>query len=185
MSRDYRDPYPRIDPYRTGRLKVSDLHDLYFEECGNPDGKPVVMLHGGPGGGCNDFMRRLHDPSAYRIILFDQRGCGRSTPYASLEDNTTWHLVSDIEALREHLGIDSWQVLGIAGAMLDVFHEEPLPPSSPLWETPNLFVSPHMSGDYTNYKADVAKQFLENLRRYRAGEELFNVVDKKLGFVAS
>lgn len=112
MSRDYREPYPRIDPYRTGRLKVSDLHDLYFEECGNPGGKPVVMLHGGPGGGCSDFMRRLHDPSAYRIILFDQRGCGRSAPHACLEDNTTWHLISDIEALREHLGIESWQVFG-------------------------------------------------------------------------
>lgn len=104
--------YPHIEPVRSGRLKVSDLHEIYFEECGNPQGKPVVMVHGGPGGGSNSYMRRLHDPEAYRIILFDQRGCGRSTPHASLEDNTTWHLVADMEALREHLGIDIWQVFG-------------------------------------------------------------------------
>jgi proline iminopeptidase len=97
--------YPEIVPYRTGRLKVSALHDLYFEECGNADGRPVVLLHGGPGGGSTPVMRRYHDPSRYRIVLFDQRGCGRSTPHASLEENTTWHLVDDIEQLREHLGI--------------------------------------------------------------------------------
>jgi proline iminopeptidase len=104
--------FPPIEPYRTGRLRVSDRHEIYFEECGNPAGKPVVMVHGGPGGGSNPTMRRLHDPSAYRIILFDQRGCGRSTPYADLVENTTWHLVADMEALREHLGIARWQVLG-------------------------------------------------------------------------
>ena len=107
-----REAYPSIQPNRTGSLKVSDIHEIYFEECGNPNGKPVVMVHGGPGGGSNEYMRRLHDPQAYRIILFDQRGCGRSTPHASLEDNTTWHLVADMEALREHLGIDTWQVFG-------------------------------------------------------------------------
>jgi len=111
MSR-LRQAYPEIEPYRTGRLRVSDLHELYFEECGNPDGKPVVVLHGGPGGGSTPFMRRLHDPEAYRIILFDQRGSGRSTPHAELRENTTWDLVADIERLREHLGIDRWQVLG-------------------------------------------------------------------------
>jgi proline iminopeptidase len=104
--------YPEIVPYRTGRLKVSDLHELYFEECGSPSGKPVVLLHGGPGGGINPVMRRYHDPRAYRIVLFDQRGCGRSTPHASLEENTTWDLVDDIERLREHLGIERWQVFG-------------------------------------------------------------------------
>lgn len=104
--------YPEIEPYRTGWLKVSGLHDLYFEECGSPGGKPVLMVHGGPGGGSNPTMRRYHDPSRYRIILFDQRGCGKSTPHASLEDNTTWHLVSDMEMLRDHLGIDRWQLCG-------------------------------------------------------------------------
>lgn len=104
--------YPEIAPYRTGRLKVSPLHEIYFEECGNMQGKPVVLLHGGPGGGSNPLMRRYHDPERYRIVLFDQRGCGRSTPHASLEENTTWHLVEDIESLRAHLGIERWQVLG-------------------------------------------------------------------------
>jgi proline iminopeptidase len=104
--------FPAIEPYRRGRLKVSDLHELYFEECGNPDGKPAVVLHGGPGGGISPFLRRLHDPRRYRIILFDQRGCGASTPHACLADNTTWDLVSDMEKLRNHLGIARWQVLG-------------------------------------------------------------------------
>lgn len=104
--------YPPIKTYRTGRLRVSPLHDLYFEESGNPKGKPVVFLHGGPGGGTNPKMRQFFDPKRYRIVLFDQRGSGKSRPRASLEDNTTWHLVSDIEALREHLGIDRWQVFG-------------------------------------------------------------------------
>jgi proline iminopeptidase len=87
-------------------------HTLYFEECGNPDGKPAVFLHGGPGAGCSTNMRRFHDPSAYRIILFDQRGSGRSTPHADLTDNSTWDLVADIEKLRTHLGINQWQVFG-------------------------------------------------------------------------
>jgi proline iminopeptidase len=99
-------------PYRTGRLKVSALHELYYEECGNPFGKPAVLLHGGPGGGSNPLMRRYHDPEHYRIVLFDQRGSGQSTPHASLDENTTWHLVEDIETLRNHLSIERWQVFG-------------------------------------------------------------------------
>jgi len=104
--------YPPIEPFRTGMLPVSNLHTLYFEESGNPNGKPVVFLHGGPGGGTDGKQRRFFDPAKYRIVLFDQRGCGRSTPHASLQDNTTWHLVRDIEALRAHLGIERWQVFG-------------------------------------------------------------------------
>jgi proline iminopeptidase len=104
--------YPEIEPFRTGRLRVSEVHDLYYEESGNPNGKPVVFLHGGPGGGTEPKHRRFFDPATYRIVLVDQRGCGKSTPHASLVDNTTWHLVSDIEALRTHLGIDKWQVFG-------------------------------------------------------------------------
>ena len=109
---ELRQAYPEIEPYLTGRLRVSDIHELYYEESGNPNGKPVVLLHGGPGGGSNPFMRRLHDPEAYRIINFDQRGCGKSTPHAELRENTTWDLVADIERLREHLGVERWQVLG-------------------------------------------------------------------------
>jgi proline iminopeptidase len=104
--------YPEIEPFDSGRLQVSSLHTLYYEQCGNPAGKPVVCLHGGPGAGCSPKMRRFFDPKRYRIILFDQRGCGRSTPHAELTDNTTWHLVEDIERLRTHLGIDRWQVFG-------------------------------------------------------------------------
>ena len=104
--------YPEIEPFATGTLEVDGRHKLYFEQCGNPDGKPVVLLHGGPGGGCSAKMRRFHDPAKYRIVLFDQRGSGRSTPHADLVDNTTWHLVEDIETLRVKLGIDRWQVFG-------------------------------------------------------------------------
>jgi proline iminopeptidase len=106
------DFYPPINPYNTGFLKVSPIHEIYYEESGNPRGKPVVFLHGGPGGGTDAKMRRFFNPKKYRIVLFDQRGCGKSKPAASLEDNTTWHLVSDIEAVREKLGIDKWQVFG-------------------------------------------------------------------------
>jgi proline iminopeptidase len=104
--------YPAIEPYRQERLKVGGGYEIYFEECGNPRGRPVAIVHGGPGGGCNSTMRRYHDPARYRIVLFDQRGCGRSLPHASLEANTTWHLVADMERLRIHLGIERWQLFG-------------------------------------------------------------------------
>ena len=107
-----RELYPEIEPYRTERFPVSDRHTLYVEECGNPDGLPAVFLHGGPGAGLARYHRRFFDPARWRIVLFDQRGAGRSTPFADLEDNTTAHLVSDIEKIREHLGIDRWVVFG-------------------------------------------------------------------------
>jgi proline iminopeptidase len=104
--------YPDLEPYDSGFLAVDARHRLYYEQCGNPAGKPVVLLHGGPGAGCSAKMRRFHDPAKYRIVLFDQRGSGRSTPHADLVGNTTWDLVADIERLRWHLGIDRWQVFG-------------------------------------------------------------------------
>lgn len=112
-----REFYPEIEPYETGMLDVGDGQTLYWEASGNPDGKPAVYLHGGPGGASSAKQRRVFNPEKYRIILFDQRGCGRSTPHASeptadLEANTTWHLVADLEKLRAHLGIDSWLVCG-------------------------------------------------------------------------
>ncbi|WP_199068279.1 MULTISPECIES: prolyl aminopeptidase [unclassified Leucobacter] len=117
MTAPLRTLYPAIEPNRSGLLPVGDGHEVFWEESGNPAGKPVVFLHGGPGGGCSPDHRRYFDPAKYRIVLFDQRGCGRSTPHASAPDadlstNTTWHLVADIERLREHLGVDRWQVFG-------------------------------------------------------------------------
>lgn len=104
--------YPEIDFYHSDLLKVSEIHAIYYEECGNPQGKPVVFLHGGPGSGCNTNQRRFFDPTHYRIILLDQRGCGRSLPLGETAFNTTDELVTDIEALRLHLNIDQWLVFG-------------------------------------------------------------------------
>lgn len=104
--------HPEIEPFDNGYLQVSERHRLYYEQCGNPAGKPVVLLHGGPGAGCSPQMRRFHDPQRYRIVLFDQRGAGRSTPHAELVENSTWDLVADIERLRQHLSIERWQVFG-------------------------------------------------------------------------
>lgn len=120
--------FPPIEPYRTGRLKVSSLHEIYYEECGNPQGSPVLFVHGGPGGGVSPDHRQYFDPSHYRIILFDQRGCGKSTPYAELKENTTWDLVSDIEKLRQELKIDRWIVFGGSwGSTLSLIYAETHP----------------------------------------------------------
>lgn len=105
-------PYPITEPYKTGRLRVSDLHEIYYEEVGNPKGPAIVFLHGGPGGGVTPKYRQFFDPRHYRVILFDQRGAGLSTPHADLRENTTWDLVEDIEKLRQHLNIDTWVVFG-------------------------------------------------------------------------
>jgi len=104
--------YPPIEPYASGTLDVGDGHALYWERCGTPGGKPAVFLHGGPGSGISPGQRRQFDPDLYDVLLFDQRGCGRSVPFASLEDNTTWHLVADIERLRKMAGHDRWLVFG-------------------------------------------------------------------------
>jgi proline iminopeptidase len=122
--------YPPIEPYNTGTLKVTAGHTLYFEQVGNPEGKPAVFVHGGPGAGAQPFDRRFFDPERYRVVLFDQRGCGRSTPHASLEENTTWHLVEDIDCLRKHLGIERWLVFGGSwGSTLSLAYAETHPDS--------------------------------------------------------
>ena len=107
-----RELYPPIQPYHQGKLPVSELHTIHYEQSGNPDGKPVIFLHGGPGGGITPMYRQYFNPQKWRIIIFDQRGAGQSTPYAELRENTTWDLVSDIEKLREHLKIEQWVVFG-------------------------------------------------------------------------
>ncbi|MEM8554478.1 MAG: prolyl aminopeptidase [Pseudomonadota bacterium] len=115
--------YPPIDAFDQRMLDTGDGHRLYVEQCGNPNGMPVVVVHGGPGGGCSPAMRRYFDPAVYRIILFDQRGCGRSRPHASVKNNTTWHLVSDMELIRETLDIDRWVVFGGSwGATLSLIY---------------------------------------------------------------
>ena len=120
--------YPSIEPYRQYILDVGDGHKIYIEECGNPNGRPILILHGGPGGGCNPNMRRYFDPSFYRIILFDQRGCGKSKPHASIEKNTTWHLITDIETLRINLGIEKLTLFGGSwGAALSLIYAEQFP----------------------------------------------------------
>src|SRR5919198_6266529 len=122
--------YPEIEPHDGGMLAVGDGNRLYWEACGDPRGKPAVVLHGGPGSGCTAWHWRLFDPGAYRVVLFDQRNCGRSTPHASLPDadlsaNTTHHLLADLERLREHLGIERWLVLGGSwGSTLALAHAE-------------------------------------------------------------
>ncbi len=109
---DLRTLYPEIEPYETGMLHVGDGHTLYYERCGTPGATPAVFLHGGPGGGISPSHRRLFDPARYDVLLFDQRGCGRSTPHAELAANTTWHLVDDIERLRALVGVERWLVFG-------------------------------------------------------------------------
>ena len=104
--------YPEVEPFASGWLPTGGLHEIYYEECGNPQGKPCVVLHGGPGGAINTTMRRFFDPTRWRTVLFDQRGCGKSRPNASLQDNTTWTLVEDIERLRKRLGVQKWSVFG-------------------------------------------------------------------------
>lgn len=120
--------YPPIDPFDQRMLDVGQGHQIYVEQCGNPTGLPVVVLHGGPGGGCSPAMRRYFDPQVYRIILFDQRGCGRSRPHAAVSNNTTWHLVADIEMIREALDIDKWVVFGGSwGATLSLVYAQTHP----------------------------------------------------------
>ena len=120
--------YPPVEPYDHGMLAVSELHSIYYEQSGNPKGKPAVFVHGGPGGGTDPKHRRFFDPTKYRIVLFDQRGCGRSTPHASLQDNTTHALVADMEKLRTHLGVDRWLVFGGSwGSTLSLAYAEAHP----------------------------------------------------------
>ncbi len=136
--------YPSLHAYRHFTLQVDDIHELYIEECGNPDGVPIVFLHGGPGAGCESYHRRFFDPDQYRIVLFDQRGCGRSTPHAELENNTTSLLISDMEQIREHLSIDKWAIFGGSwGSTLALAYAETYPERVAGMIVRGIFLSTH------------------------------------------
>jgi proline iminopeptidase len=165
--------HPEIEPYETGLLDVGDGQRLYWEVCGNPDGQPALVLHGGPGSGCTAGARRMFDPAAFRIVLFDQRQCGRSTPHASGPDvdlsvNTTAHLLGDIEALRAHLGIERWLVVGSSwGSVLGLAYAQTHP------ERVSALVLSHLGGsrhaDIAWLYHGVGRYFPEAWARFRAG----------------
>jgi proline iminopeptidase len=141
--------FPPIDPFDQRMLDVGDGHHIYVEQCGNPAGAPVVVLHGGPGGGCSPAMRRYFDPTEWRIILFDQRGCGRSRPHASVRNNTTWHLVADIERIRHTLGIDRWAVFGGSwGATLALIYAQSHPEAAAYLALRGVFLSTQRELDW-------------------------------------
>jgi proline iminopeptidase len=165
--------FPVIEPYRHGWLEVGDGHQLYWEECGNPDGKPAVVLHGGPGSGCTPGHRRNFDPAAYRIVVFDQRGSGRSTPRvddttSDLSTNTTNHLLGDLEALRQHLGIDSWLVNGASwGVTLGLTYAEQHPDR--VSEMVLAAVTMTRASDIAWLYRGVGRHFPQQWERFRSG----------------
>lgn len=165
--------YPEIEPHRSGRLDVGDGHRMHWEVCGAPDGKPVVVLHGGPGGGCGPGWRRYFDPDAYRIVLFDQRGCGRSTPSAGEPDadlttNTTHHLVADVELLRRHLGVERWMVFGGSwGSTLGLAYAELHPERVTELVLFSVGTTTHREVEWITQ--DMRRVFPEQWERFRAG----------------
>lgn len=159
--------YPTGEPFATHRMPVGDGHVLYVEECGHPDGVPVVVLHGGPGGGCSPFMRRFFDPAHYRIVLFDQRGCGRSRPTASVEANTTQHLIRDIEEIRQKLGISSWLLFGGSwGATLALAYAQAHPDHVTGLILRGVFLGTQAELDWF-YGGGVARFFPDQWARFR------------------
>lgn len=149
--------FPEIEPYRTFRLPVSDLHTLHVEESGNPDGRPVVFFHGGPGAGLSPMHRRFFDPKFWRVVLFDQRGCGKSTPLGELKDNTTWDLVADAERIRMHLGIPRWLVFGGSwGSTLGLAYAE---------THPERVTGLVLRGIFLGRKLEIDWTFADGLRR--------------------
>jgi proline iminopeptidase len=149
--------FPEIEPYRTFRLPVSELHTLHVEESGNPDGPPVVFFHGGPGAGISPMHRRFFDPKFWRVVLFDQRGCGASTPLGELKDNTTWHLVADAEQIRTHLGIEKWLVFGGSwGSTMGLAYAETHPERATGLILRGIFLGRKLEIDWT---------FVDGLRR--------------------
>ncbi|SFC78595.1 prolyl aminopeptidase [Tropicimonas isoalkanivorans] len=158
--------YPPLAPFDQRMMEVGDGHTIYVEQCGNPEGLPVVVLHGGPGGGCSPAMRRFFDPKEYRIVLFDQRGCGRSRPHASVEANTTWHLVADIERIRTTLGIDRWVVFGGSwGATLALIYAQTHPDRAAYLILRGVFLMTRAELDWF-YGGGAGRFFPEQWRRF-------------------
>jgi proline iminopeptidase len=164
--------YPITEPYNHSTLQVSDIHTLYYEEVGNPQGQPAIVLHGGPGAGCSPEMRSFFDPEHYRVILFDQRGCGRSAPLAVLEENTTWEIVEDIEKLRKHLGIDKWMVFGGSwGSTLALSYSEKYPEYVTHLVLRGIFLSRDRDNDWL-YKHGASEIFPEQWADFCSGVTL-------------
>ena len=160
--------YPPLEPYASGMLDIGDGHRVYYERSGKPGGKPALFLHGGPGGGCSPDHRRLFDPSAYDVMLFDQRGCGRSLPYAELEANTTWHLVADIERLRELAGVEKWQVFGGSwGSTLALAYAETHPDRVSELIVRGIYTLTRAELDWY-YQFGVSEMFPEKWERFQA-----------------
>ena len=165
---DLRTVYPEIEPYETGMLDVGDGHSVYYERSGTRGAKPAVFLHGGPGGGCAPIHRQLFDPALYDVMLFDQRGCGRSKPYAELEANTTWHLVADIERLRALMGVDKWLVFGGSwGSTLALAYAEKYPEHVSELILRGVYTLTRAELDWY-YKFGVSEMFPEKWERFLA-----------------
>jgi proline iminopeptidase len=163
---DLRALYPAIEPYERGHLDVGDGHHIYYERCGKQGGAPALFLHGGPGAGISSDHRRLFDPQAYDVLLFDQRGCGRSLPHASLEANTTWHLVTDIERLREHVGVDRWLLFGGSwGSTLALAYAQRYPERVSALVLRGIFLGDRASLDWF-YRFGASEIFPEEWRRF-------------------
>lgn len=160
--------YPEIEPFETGMLDVGDGHQIYWERCGTKGAKPAVFLHGGPGGGISPKNRRLFDPALYDLLLFDQRGCGKSTPNASLDANTTWHLVADIERLREMLGHETWQVFGGSwGSTLSLAYAETHPDRVSELVVRGIYTLTRAELDWY-YQFGVSEMFPDKWERFQA-----------------
>ncbi|MEM9103184.1 MAG: prolyl aminopeptidase [Pseudomonadota bacterium] len=178
--------YPEIKPYNQHKLKVSDRHSLYLEESGTPDGIPVVVIHGGPGAGCEPTYRRFFDPESYRIICYDQRGAGRSEPHACIEENSTWDLVNDLEAIREYLGIDKWMLFGGSwGVTLSLIYAQKYPERVTAMVMRGVFLGTQREIDWLyrdgtpKIYPDYYEQFLSVLKNNER-EELIEAYYKKL-----
>ncbi|GJM09851.1 MAG: proline iminopeptidase [Lysobacteraceae bacterium] len=161
--------YPEIEPYNVGRLKVSDLHTIVYEEVGNPQGRPALFLHGGPGVGITPSYRQFFDPAHYRVILVDQRGAGRSTPHAEIRDNTTWDIVEDLEKLKGHLGIEDWVVMGGSwGSLLALCYAIQHPESVAAMIIRGIFLGRQFEIDWIHGPNGAALVYPEEFERYKA-----------------